>query len=88
MVLVRNDQIQSKYKMKRMLEQKPLTSEMKDKLQLVINQGKIGDIGKEKIENTIIVEKVYAPNALGLCEYIADNELLKLDGLDKQGGQR
>ena len=87
-VLVRNDQIQSKYKMKQMLEQKPLTSEMKDKLQLVINQGKIGDIGKEKIENTIIVEKVYAPNALGLCEYIADNELLKLDGMDKQGGER
>lgn len=82
-VLVRNDQIQSKYKMKQMLEQTSLTTEMKDKLLLVINQGKLGDIDKEKIDKTIIVEKVYAPNALGLCEYIADNQLLKLDELDK-----
>lgn len=82
-VLVRNNQIQSKYKIKQILEQKALKSEIKDKLRFVINQEKMGDLDKEKIEKAIIVEKVYAPNALGLCEYIADNKLLKLDGLDK-----
>ncbi len=82
-VLVRNNQIQSKYKMRQMLDQKLLKAEIKDKLRFVINQGKIGDMDKDKVENAMVIEKLYAPNALGLCEYIADNQLLKLDGMDK-----
>lgn len=81
-VLVRNNQIQAKYKMKQMLEHKKLEDDLKDKLRLVINQGKKGDSVQEKIENPVIIEKVYAPNALGLCEYIAENKLLKLAGLE------
>lgn len=81
-VLVRNNQIYSKYKMKQMLDQKPLKAEMKDKLRFVINQGKAGELDKDKAENTMIIEKLYAPNVLGLCEYIAENQLLKLDGME------
>ena len=83
MLMVVNQNIQVTYKTNSFMKQGEVVEPIKDKIKFVINQGKEAGINKD-IEVIARIDKLYATNPLGLCEYIAQNHFLNLHGLEKQ----
>lgn len=82
LILVKNNQIHSQYKLKQLLEQKDFIEQWKGKAKQMINEDKqLLEVEKESLEVVARVEKTYATNALTLCETIAQNSTIHLHGL-------
>ncbi len=83
MLMVVNQNTHATYKTNCFMRQMEMIEPLKSKLRLVINQGKECSINQE-IEVVARIDKLYATNPLGLCEYIAQNHFLSLQGLSEQ----
>lgn len=82
LILVKNNQIHSRYKLKQLLEQKDFIERWKGKAKLMVNEDKqLLEVEKESLEVVARVEKTFATNALTLCENIAQNSTIRLQGL-------
>ncbi len=80
LVMVADQNAQSAYKINSFMQQTELVHPIKEKLRLVLNQCK--DLSNtEDIDVIGRIDKLYATNPLGLCEYIAQNHFLSLHGL-------
>lgn len=79
-VLVSNAHTHAIYKLTQLLRETKLVEEFGEKLKLIVNQSKELSISTE-IDVIGRIDKLYATNPLGLCEYIAQNQFLKLHGL-------
>lgn len=79
-ILVSNAHTHAIYKLTQLLEETKLVEEFGEKLKLIVNQSKELSISTD-IEVVGRIDKLYATNPLGLCEYIAQNQFLKLHGL-------
>lgn len=78
-VLVSNAHTHAIYKLTQLLGETKLVQEFGEKLKLIVNQDKELSISTE-IDVIGRIDKLYATNPLGLCEYIAQNQLIKLHG--------
>ena len=65
------------------MAQDELIEPIRNKIKFVINQGKEFNINQD-VEVIARIDKLYATNPLGLCEYIAQNHFLSLHGLNEQ----
>lgn len=84
-ILVSSMQTHSVYKLKQLLKELHLDLELKEKLKLILNQSKEFNFSTD-IEIIGRIGKLNITTPLGLCEYIAQNQLLKLHGLVLKGG--
>lgn len=80
LALVCNTHMHATFKLKQWLEVSHIQDKIKEKLKLIINQGKEINIA-ENLDVIGRVDKLYATNPIGLSEYIAQNHFLKLHGL-------
>ena len=83
LLMVVNQNTQATYKTNCFMMQNEIVEPIKNKLRFVINQGKESGINQE-VEVIARIDKLYATNPLGLCEYIAQNHFLSLHGLNAQ----
>lgn len=79
-ILVSNAHTHAVYKLTQLLKETHLAFDLKEKLKLIVNQSKELNISTD-IDVIGRIDKLYATNPLGLCEYIAQNQFLKLHGL-------
>ncbi len=83
LMMVVNQNTQSTYKTNCFMAQDELIEPIRNKIKFVINQGKEFSINQD-VEVIARIDKLYATNPLGLCEYIAQNHFLSLHGLNEQ----
>ena len=80
MLVVVNQNSQVTYKTNVFMTQSEIIDPIKEKVRFVINQSKEAGVNQD-IEVIAKIDKLYATNPLGLCEYIAQNHFLNLHGL-------
>lgn len=80
LALVCNTHMHATFKLKQWLEVSNIQEKIKEKLKLVVNQGKEVSLPAQ-LDVIGRIDKLYATNPLGLSEYIAQNQFLKLHGL-------
>lgn len=80
LAVIGNTHMHAVYKLKKWLEMTHIQEKIKEKLKLVINQGKEMNVSTT-MDVIGRIDKLYATNPLGLSEYIAQNQFLKLHGL-------
>lgn len=83
LMVVINQSTQSAYKTNCFMGQEEVVNPLREKIKFVINQGKELSI-TQNVEVIARIDKLYATNPLGLCEYIAQNHFLNLHGLNEQ----
>ncbi len=83
MLMVVNQNTQATYKTNSFMTQGEIIEPIKEKIRFVINQGKEAGVNQD-VEVIARIDKLYATNPLGLCEYIAENHFLNLHGLATQ----
>lgn len=81
LLLVSNAQTHAVYKLSQWLEQMYAKEEIKEKVRLIINEAKEVKLPVE-IEVVGQVDKLYATHPLGICDYIAQHQFLRLHGLE------
>lgn len=82
-LMIVNQNTQAIYKTNTFMNKGEIIEPIKDKIKVVINQGKEAGINQD-VEVIARIDKLYATNPLGLCEYIAENHFLNLHGLTVQ----
>ena len=79
-ILVSNAQSHAVYKLAQLLKETHLAVELKEKLKLIVNQSEELNLATD-IDVIGRIDKLYATHPVDLCEYIVQNQMLKLHGL-------